>query len=129
MRDSKISVYLHIVWSTWDRAFIITPESKGRFIAINGTENHVHILVGLAPTISIADLVKQLKGVSSYFANHSFHLEQTFKWAGTYAVFSVSRWDVRNVRGYIARQKEHHAAGTLIGEMEVPREDEKNQAE
>ena len=42
----------------------------------------------------------------------------TFKWQASYAVFSVSRWDVKQVKGYILRQKEHHAHGTTKPQLE-----------
>ncbi len=86
--------------------------------AINCTEDHTHILLSIPTTISIADLVKQMKGVSSHFANDELELEYQFKWQGSYGAFSVSRWDVDKIKQYVTRQKEHHASGELRQEFE-----------
>jgi REP element-mobilizing transposase RayT len=88
-------------------------------VAINGIEDHVHLLVTLPTTVDIATVVKQAKGVSSHAANDSMQLPTPFKWQGSYGAFTVSRWDVDRVVAYIKRQKEHHAAGQLIPEFEA----------
>jgi hypothetical protein len=43
-----------------------------------------------------------------------------FKWQGSYAALSVSRWDVRKIANYIARQHEHHVQGTALDALELP---------
>ncbi len=133
MRHNKLAVYLHLVWATWDRLPLIKLEIERRLLrnieseaqglgctvlAINCTVDHVHILLAMPTTISIADLVKQMKGVSSHFANDELELEYQFKWQGSYGAFTVSRWDVDKIKQYVERQKEHHAAGELMSEFE-----------
>ena len=133
MRRNKLALYVHLVWATWDRLPLIKPEVERRLLrnieseaqepgctvlAINCTEDHVHVLLAIPTTISIADLVKQLKGVSSHFANDELELEYQFKWQGSYGAFTVSRWDVDKIKQYVKRQKEHHAAGELMPEFE-----------
>jgi putative transposase len=78
----------------------------------------VHILVSIPATISVADLVKQLKGVSSHFVNHEFQPDTPFKWQGSYRAFTVSRWDTAKLIAYIDQQKEHHTSNTQIFEYE-----------
>jgi putative transposase len=90
MRRNKLSLFLHLVWATWDRLPLITTdierslyrqlESEARklecsVLAIGGIEDHLHMLVSIPATIRIADLVKQLKGVSSHFVNQEFQLD------------------------------------------------------
>ncbi len=133
MRRNKLALYLHIVWATWDRLPFIKSEIERRLLrniesearnmgctvlAINCTEDHVHVLLALPTTIAIADLVKQMKGVSSHFANDELELEDQFKWQGSYGAFTVSRWDVDNIKQYVKHQKEHHATGELMPEFE-----------
>ncbi len=133
MRRNKLALYLHLVWATWDRLPLINPnferrlmrniesEAQGlgcKVLAINCTEDHVHVLLAIPTTISIADLVKQIKGVSSHFVNDEFDLEYQFKWQGSYGAFTVSRWDVDKIKQYVKSQKEHHAAGELMPEFE-----------
>ena len=38
-------------------------------IAINGTDDHIHILVGFCPSLSIEDLVRDIKRSSSLYIN------------------------------------------------------------
>ena len=81
--------------------------------AINGVEDHVHLLIEMPPTICISDWMHDIKGNSSNFVNQILQPDFTFKWRGSYAAFSVSRWDLPNITGYIRRQKTHHARGTF----------------
>jgi REP element-mobilizing transposase RayT len=133
MRDTEVEIWVHLVWSTWDRAPLITPEIEKslhrnlvaqaqhhgcKVLAIGGVDDHIHLLVSLPPTLPIAQLVKQLKGVSSNFINHELTSNTPFKWQGSYGAFSVSRWDVRKIIDYIQKQKEHHSSQTLISQLE-----------
>lgn len=133
MRRNKLRLYLHLVWATWDRLPLITPEIERRLyrcieseaqgqgckvLALNGIADHVHLVVSFPTTITIADLVKQVKGVSSHFVNEVLAPPMQFKWQGSYGAFTVSRWDVDKVVQYVKRQKEHHGADTLWPEWE-----------
>ncbi len=86
MRRNKLALYVHLVWATWDRLRLITPSVERALhrvicqevvkygcevVAINGIEDHVHLLVTLPTTVDIATVVKQAKGVSSHAANDS----------------------------------------------------------
>jgi REP element-mobilizing transposase RayT len=133
MRRNKLRLYLHLVWATWDRLPLITPEIERRLyrcieseaqqqgckvLALNGVADHVHLVVSFPATIAIADLVKQVKGVSSHFVNEVLAPPVQFKWQGSYGAFTVSRWDVDKVVQYVKRQKEHHPANDLWLEWE-----------
>lgn len=87
-------------------------------LALNGMLDHVHILLVIPSTVSIADLAKQLKGASSHFVNEVLRPEMPFKWQGSYGAFTVSRWDVDKIGGYVQNQKQHHADATLLSEWE-----------
>jgi putative transposase len=130
--SSFVEVYLHIVWSTWDRAPLLTPEVRPRvylcireeaarlkadIVEIGGIEDHVHVLLRLPATVSIATLVKQLKGSSSHLVNHEV-LPRSFKWQGGYSASSVSKRAVPRVRDYLLRQEEHHRDGTIFPDAE-----------
>ena len=133
MKRNKLALYLHLVWATWDRLPLITPEIERRLyrniesearnmgcmvLALNGMPDHVHLVVSFPTTISIADLAKQVKGVSSHFVNETLKPETQFKWQGSYGAFTVSRWDLEKVIEYVKRQKDHHLAGDLYPEWE-----------
>jgi putative transposase len=133
VRRNKLALYYHLVWATWDRLPMIAldierrlyrniesqvREMKGTVLALNGDSMHVHLVVSLPTMIAIADLVKQVKGVSSHFVNRSVRPEREFKWQGGYAAFTVSRWNLPRVISYVNRQKEHHSADDLWYELE-----------
>jgi len=138
MRRDNLAIYVHLVWATWDRLPLITPaierplhrviaseaQKMGcTLLALNSVPDHLHILVRMPSTVTVAELVKQLKGVSSHFVNEVLKPEPPFKWQGFYGAFSVSRWDVERIVGYIQRQKEHHEVGALIVELESASEE------
>ncbi len=133
MHRNKLRLYLHLVWGTWDRQPLITPDIERplyrciqkeaqaqncKVLALNGVADHVHLLVSFPATLTVADLVKQVKGVSSRFVNDQLSPATYFKWQGFYGAFTVSRWDVAKIKNYIKRQKEHHAANDLRPEFE-----------
>ncbi len=140
MRRDVLALYIHLVWATWDRLPLITPgierplhrviASEAQkmgcvLLALNSVPDHLHILVRMPSTLTVAELVKQLKGVSSRFVNEALKPAQHFKWQGFYGAFSVSRWDVERIVGYVQRQKEHHQIGTLVPELESVSEEGK----
>ena len=133
IRRNRLNVYLHLVWTTWDRLPLITPEMepelfrhfgatlhslKCRPLAINGMSEHVHVFLAMSSTVAIANLVQKLKGSSSHFVNDQLHPSYKFKWAGYYGAFSVSRWDVQRIVTYIQNQKQHHADDALELDLE-----------
>ena len=79
-----ISVYIHLVWSTWDRIMWIEPNIERRVyrmiigsmstlgcptLAINGMPDHVHLFIKNNTTTTIADIVKESEG-------HIFSIDQ-----------------------------------------------------
>jgi len=128
-----IQVYIHLNWATWDRLPLLSDELRpdvyaciqagcdalgAEVLAIGGTEDHVHLLVRLPTTVSVATLVKQVKGASSHMVTHELIPENGFRWQGAYGAFSVSRSDVSRVCDYIARQEEHHRDQILDHDLE-----------
>jgi REP element-mobilizing transposase RayT len=84
-------LYYHLVWGTKNRQPLITPviethlysylvhkaSELGVFVyQINGWLDHVHLVVAIPPKLSIADVVKNLKGASSHFINDRQFLEE-----------------------------------------------------
>ncbi len=133
MRRNKLALYLHLVWATWDRLPMVTPDIERRVyrnieseaqklgckvLVLNGMPDHIHLVVSIPSTVTVADLVKQVKGVSSHFVNETLKPGTQFKWQGSYGAFTVSRWDLDKVIGYVKRQKEHHHADELFPEWE-----------
>ena len=134
MRSSYNKLFVHIVWSTWKRWNLIHPkiesnlqkilkskteEKKSQLIMFGCTENHVHLLVQIHPTICVSDLVKHLKGSSSYLISQGLSRNEFFRWQGGYAAITVSPQLISAISKYIAKQKEHHQNETLNSHWEV----------
>jgi REP element-mobilizing transposase RayT len=101
---------------------IITSLIKSRncFLKrINGVGNHIHILVDLHPSISVADLVQQVKHDSSVWIKQSSLFPLWKGWAGGYFAGSVSPSLETAVVDYIKRQKEHHGVRTFEDEFQA----------
>lgn len=138
MWNKRLSLYLHLVWATWDRFLLITPKIEKptyraissqvvqlgcRVLAINGTPDHLHLIIKITTTISIAELVKKAKGVSSRIVNKVLKPEELFKWQVGYGAFTISRWDLQKIIHYVANQKQHHSDGIINIELETIFED------
>jgi putative transposase len=126
-------LYLHLVWATWDRLPLITEEIEAGVyaaiaqkcsnlqcvpLAIGGVADHLHLLVQLHTAVSVATLVKEVKGSSSHLVTHILAPHRPFKWQGRYAAFTIQKSDVPGVKAYIERQKEHHATNDINPEWE-----------
>lgn len=108
---------------------IITSKNQ-KSIIVNGVEDHVHIFVGLKPTMNICDLIRDIKNNSSKFINEQKFVKEKFSWQEGYGVFSYSHSAVSNVYNYIANQEEHHRKKTfkkeyiqLLEKFEIPHEE------
>jgi REP element-mobilizing transposase RayT len=133
MRAPYTQLYLHLIWATWDRLPLLTPDIesqvyaciakkchdlKCRPLAIGGIEDHLHVLTRFHTTVSVAHLVKEVKGSSSHFVTHVLKPDDFFKWQGAYGAFTLRKSDMEPVKAYIENQKEHHRAGRLVEEWE-----------
>ena len=82
-------------------------------IIVNGVSDHVHVLVGLRPSVRICDLVRDIKNNSSRFINEKKFLPGKFEWQDGYGAFSYSRSQIDNVYKYIETQEAHHRKRTF----------------
>ena len=75
---------------------------------IVGPEDHVHILCRLARTLSVANLLLELKRDSSKWMKRQSAGLRAFHWQNGYGAFSVSPSHVNALKEYIGKQLEHH---------------------
>lgn len=94
----------------------IIQNNQHKVIIINGVEDHIHILVGLRPTQSISDLLKEIKGSSSKWINERGFTKMRFEWQEGYGAFSYGLSSLKNVIRYIENQEQHHAKQNFIAE-------------
>lgn len=82
-------------------------------IIVNGVSDHVHIFIGLKPSMNISDLVRDIKNNSSNFINDQKWVEEKFSWQEGFGAFSYSHSQIENVYKYIAKQEIHHQKNTF----------------
>lgn len=85
-------------------------------IIVNGVKNHVHIFVGLKPSIAVSDLVRDIKNNSSNFINEKKWVRGKFSWQEGFGSFSYSHSQIKQVYNYILNQEKHHLKMTFKGE-------------
>ena len=87
----------------------IIRDQKHKSIIVNGTSDHIHILIGLNPSVSVSDTVHDIKRGSSLFINNNKLVAGKFSWQEGYGGFTYSRSQIENVYRYIENQEAHHA--------------------
>ena len=75
--------------------------------------DHTHLLVGLKPSISISDLVRDIKAGSSKFINDNRLVKGKFNWQEGFGAFSYSKSQINYVINYIQNQEKHHKKKTF----------------
>jgi len=123
MANTYTKLYIHLVFAVWGRYHLIHEKheeeiykymsgiisNKGnKVMIVNGMPDHVHLLMGLHPSVSISNLVMEIKKSTSRFINMNRLSRLKFDWQDGYGAFSYSREEVENVYSYIANQKGHH---------------------
>ncbi len=91
---------------------IVTGKGQ-KAIIVNGYRDHVHVFVGLKPSMKISDLIRDIKNNSSNFINSSNWIKGKFSWQEGYGVFTYSHSHIDNVYNYILNQESHHAKKTF----------------
>ena len=97
----------------------IIEAKKCKPIAINGTDDHLHILVGFLPTISISDLIRDVKRSSAMYVNENHLIPYKFSWQEGFGAFTVGFRELDKVYQYILNQKIHHSSKTFKDEYKV----------
>lgn len=87
----------------------INTNLKHKSIIVNGMSDHVHILLGLNPSISISDTVFNIKRGSSLFINNDKLCPGHFSWQEGYGAFTYSRSQLDDIYKYIENQEGHHS--------------------
>ena len=131
-------LFYHLVWSTKDRLPLLTPQVEpiihnylrakavglgATVFALNGVEDHVHVVAAIPPKIAVAKFIGQIKAVASTKFNKSTTSNPPFFWQEEYGAFSFDAKRLPNYIAYVKRQKEHHHQGTIIPILERTSDD------
>ena len=77
----------------------------------------MHIAINIEPSVTISELVRQLKGGCSHDVN-SQRTDKVLQWQRGYGVVSFGRNNLPWVLDYVLNQKAHHAAGRIHDRLE-----------
>ncbi len=94
----------------------ILKETNNYSLAVGGYKDHVHIFFELNPSISVSDVLKNVKSKSSKWINTKGFVAGKFEWQAGYGAFSYSRSQRDSVIRYIMRQEQHHGKRTFKDE-------------
>ncbi|MEQ1859146.1 MAG: IS200/IS605 family transposase [Chthoniobacteraceae bacterium] len=127
MPSTHLALHYHVIFSTKDREPIIATSWRERLHAylggvirnvdgvpeaVGGVADHVHLLIGLRATHCLADVVRDVKAISSRWVHDEMRIA-AFAWQEGYGAFTVSPSQRDAVREYIAAQEEHHRQRTF----------------
>jgi REP element-mobilizing transposase RayT len=128
MPNTYTQIYIQIVFAVKGRQNLIAKQNREelhkyisgivqkreqKLLAIFAMPDHIHMLVGLKPNISISDLVRDIKAGSSKFINDNHWVNGKFNWQEGFGAFSYSKSHIDNVCKYILNQEEHHKKQTF----------------
>jgi putative transposase len=135
MPQSLCQNYVHIVFSTKDRVPLVQDaglrtelfrylgglcrEHESPPLEVGGVADHVHLLVRLGKSVSVAELVRDLKRASSHWIKpkSSDAYVQDFHWQAGYGAFSLSPSHLEAAREYVRNQEEHHRQESFQDEL------------
>jgi putative transposase len=132
MSHSCPVVFLHVIFCTKGREPLIPPEMEERLYAylggiaktrktpilkINGTCDHLHMLVKLHPDIAYSQLIKEMKSYSTGWMKKENYSK--FRWQEGYGAFSCSISHIEPLIKYIENQKIHHKTQKFEDELSI----------
>jgi len=92
----------------------IARNCKFDLLAVDGTVDHVHVLLALPANRNLADVMRDIKANSS---RHMRELGVRFVWQDGYSGISVSPSQLNTVRRYVANQEQHHRKQSFEEEL------------
>lgn len=123
MANTFSQIYIQTVFAVSGRLSLITRDFKEelhkyisgivrkkdqKLISINGMADHLHILIGLRPSMCLADLVRDIKSDSSEWVNKKKLARGKFGWQEGYGAFSYGHSQLDTVIRYVQNQEKHH---------------------
>ena len=128
MPNTYSQIYIQIVFAVEGRQNLLSPKHREglhkyiagiiakrnqKLIAIFCMPDHIHLLIGIKPTVAISDLVRDIKAGSSNFINEQKWVRGHFNWQEGFGAFSYSRSQIKAVSNYIMEQEIRHKERTF----------------
>ena len=97
----------------------ILKNNKCKLFRINGIEDHLHIVCSIHPSVSLANLVKDIKVSTSVWMKQNNKFPDFEGWAEGYGAFTYSIKEKNRVIEYVKNQKEHHKKTDSLTELKI----------
>ena len=110
-KDKRDELYKYI-WG-------ILNKKNCHLYRINGVEDHVHIFTHLHPSVSLSNIVKDIKLASSDWIKNNKIFPLFEGWQDGYAAFTKSDNDKDTVINYIKNQEKHHRKKSFKEELQA----------
>lgn len=145
MPNTYTQIYIQAVFAAEGRQNLIRREHKEelhkyitgivqnhrhKLIAINSMPDHLHMLIGLKPSMALSDLIQEVKADSTNFINRKRWVAGKFNWQEGYGAFSYGHSQLNTIIRYIQNQEKHHAKKTFreeyfsfLKKFEVPHDE------
>jgi REP element-mobilizing transposase RayT len=132
--QNKVYLFVHVISCIKNKEALLTKpvrtvlfahvkkhaEENGiKVITVNGTEDHIHLLLQMMPVQNLTHIMKSIRTESAEWINESKFMKPWFEWEDDFAALSVSPSSVKQVIDFIEKQEEHHKTKTLESELEV----------
>jgi len=131
MAHTFTQIYIQTVFAVSSRQSLIDPMFKDdlykyitgivrnqgqKLISLNGMSDHLHILIGLKPSMALADLIREIKSDSTNFINQNRWVHGRFSWQEGYGAFSYGQSQLNTIVRYIQNQEKDHQKTTFKSE-------------
>lgn len=128
MPNTYTQIYIQAVFAVEGRQNLIRRENKEelhkyitgivqnhrhKLIAINSMPDHLHILIGMKPSMALSDLIQEVKADSTNFINRKRWVAGRFNWQEGYGAFSYGHSQLGTIIRCIQNQEKHHARKTF----------------
>jgi REP element-mobilizing transposase RayT len=119
MPHTTTNLLVHFIFSTKQRCALIKPDFEkdlhaylggiirqigGTALCVNGTGDHIHLLVRMPADHSVAEMARLIKTNSSKWVHGRWPEHRGFAWQTGYGAFTVSESSADAVRDYISDQ-------------------------
>jgi putative transposase len=126
--NTYTQIYIQVVFAVKGRKNFISEQNREelqkyitglvqkraqKLLAIYIMPDHVHLLIGLKPNITLSDLVRDIKTISTHFILEKRWIPVKFNWQEGFGAFSYSKSQIDCVVKYILNQENHHKKSTF----------------
>ena len=108
-KDNRDTLYKYI-WG-------VLQNKKCHLYRIGGVEDHIHIVTHIHPSISLADLIKDIKISSSIFIKENNLFKNFDGWQIGYGAFTYSAKEKDVLIAYVKNQEKHHTKKSFKDEL------------